>query len=221
MSPVFAGISHFPSAPIPRHTTVKPPDLGAQTFNTQSGPFHQRIKRRELRRAGGLRRSGTQTTLHCNTRWTACPLFVTPFRVCGVSYRSASAAVTQMRQQLDGCRGNRAARVRAEYRSQRWIAAALRRRSGFPWLTGPRVLFQRGWEHDGFYQVVVYWSVRRRGRWWSQPLTAATTRSWCCTLSKMLTGAQEARAKNRIENRVRMCEDCRTKKSVEARRQML
>ena len=39
--------------------------------------------------------------------------------------------------------------------SQRWIAAALRRRSGFPSITVPLVLFQRGWEHDGFQQVLV------------------------------------------------------------------
>ena len=45
-------------------------------------------------------------------------------------------------QQLDGCRGTRAALRRVAYCSQKWIAAALRWRSDFPWIAGPRVLFQ-------------------------------------------------------------------------------
>ena len=66
-----------------------------------------------------------------------------PFRVAGVCggapFREAGAVIVpRLRryprwwQQLDGCRGTRAARVRAEYPSQRWTAVALRRRSGFP-----------------------------------------------------------------------------------------
>ena len=56
-----------------------------------------------------------------------------PFRECKGSPRSASAAgrPSAMREQLsfrvcglDGCRGTRAARVRAEYPSQRWITVA-------------------------------------------------------------------------------------------------
>ena len=37
--------------------------------------------------------------------------------------------------------------------------------------TGPPVLFQRGWEHDGFQQVLVHQSPRRL---WRRPLTVAT-----------------------------------------------
>ena len=68
----------------------------------------------------------------------------------GSSYRSASAAGNP-----DGSTSGWL---------QRWIAAALRRRSGFPqiagplvggfpWITGP-LLFQRDWEHDGFQLVL-------------------------------------------------------------------
>ena len=51
------------------------------------------------------------------------------FRVCGGapgSYRSASAALTKVGAAVGWL--------------HRWIAAALRRRSGFPWVAGPPVL---------------------------------------------------------------------------------
>ena len=72
----------------------------------------------------------------------------------GGSYRSASAAARPDGSTVGWL--------------QRWIAAALRRRSGFPriagplvvgfpLIAGPPVLFQSGWEHDGFQ-----WGPSRR-----------------------------------------------------------
>ena len=66
-------------------------------------------------------------------------------------------------------RGTRVARVRAEYPSHRWIAAGVRRCSGFPYITEHKCFFQRGWKHGGFQQVLVhrtgscvYWTVKTR-----------------------------------------------------------
>ena len=115
-------------------------------------------------------------------------VYLAPFRNCGGSPRSACAAgrpsalreqspfrdcggITRREQQLDGCRGPRAALRRVEYSSR--MAAAYGGAVAFRSFMWPLVL------SSGFW-------VRRPDANDRQPLTTATTSIWCCTPSGML-----------------------------------
>ena len=57
------------------------------------------------------------------------------------------------RQQLDGCRGTRAARRRVGFPAQGVDSCSVRWRSGFPRIAGPPVLSSGCWVHDGFHML--------------------------------------------------------------------
>ena len=160
-----AGINRFLIAPIARHTAVEPPDLRAQR-SIQTVILCTELKRSELRR---VRERDSQTTSTIRQRPDG------DLPRCGCSCRSAYAAVTKM--------------------VTRWVAAALRRRRGFPcnlrdqqcfpsvsgtrWVpadTGPST------DSSG------YWTVKT-----PRPLQQ---RAFGAAPSKFLVGAQEVRTQN-------------------------
>ena len=122
---------------------------------------------------------------------------------CGSSCRSASAAVTQMEAAIGWLQRNAGlsgeGRVSLPEVDSCSVTAAQRlsgdcgATSAFPaWLEARRVPAGASPSTGSSG----YWTVKTPRRQWRQPLTAATTRIWCCTPSKMLTGAQETRARN-------------------------
>ena len=91
--------------------------------------------------------------------------------------------------------------------SQKWIAAAYGDAVAFRSFTGPHVLSSGCWVHDGFQ---LFWSVRCFDADDRQPLTAPTTRIWCCTpiWNVDLSSGSESQKETKKQSTNR--EDCRT-----------
>ena len=117
---------------------------------------------------------------------------------CGSSCRSASAAVTQMEAAIGWLQRNAGlsgeGRVSLPEVDSCSVTAAQRlsgdcgATSAFPaWLEARRVPAGASPSTGSSG----YWTVKTPRRQWRQPLTAATTRIWCCTPSKMLTGLRK------------------------------